>query len=161
MSDHWIVLIPKDPHFLPDEESRKAALAKFAEVAPQSAEIDEIIYDSVQFIDCGGNFERVLCPFCAEEEEEEEEPGEIDTDWWHDIMDQDYSEEDGFQLKKYPVPCCGRSLALNELEYEWPMGFARYALEARNTRIGSLSTQEIAGFEAILKAPLIEILRHI
>jgi hypothetical protein len=34
------------------------------------------------------------------------------------------------------MPCCGGSTSLNALRFDWPAGFARFVLEARNAGVG-------------------------
>ena len=150
MSDRWIILIPRDPHFIPDESSQEAAVAKFAEIAPRVLGIEAVNYDPVAFVDCGRDFETVWCPACG---------AQLYMDWWEETMESDFSEENGFQLKEYPTPCCGEPATLNALSYEWPQGFARFALKALDPDHDYLSGEEIEEFESILKTPLMQILR--
>ncbi len=105
MSDHWIAIVPKDPHFLPDPNAREAALELFRDIAPDADEIDIEISEVIRFFDCGGNFERVICPHCQQE---------ISTEWWQDAMGDDY-DGTGFRLDEYQAPCCGTTVRLNEL----------------------------------------------
>ena len=42
----------------------------------------------------------------------------------------DASDDGGFELRSWPMPCCGRHATLNELVYEWPQAFGRFALTA-------------------------------
>ena len=151
MSDHWIALIPEDPRFLPDETSQQAAVDRFAELAPEAEEIDVLASDGIQFFDCGQNFERMLCPSCA---------AELDPDWWQEQMDRDFV-DGGFQLGELQLPCCGAVTTLNGLRYDWPQGFARFAIDAMNPNIGKLSDSQIEEFQTILKTPLRVIYQHI
>ncbi len=95
MSDNWIRLIPEDPSFIPDAAKQMRARARFAEIAPDADEIEVKVCDKVEFFDCGGNFERILCPSCH---------SEIAVAWWQDRMNEDYNE--GFILARYATPCC-------------------------------------------------------
>jgi hypothetical protein len=150
MSDNWIRLIPEDPRFVPDPAKRARARDRFAEIAPDAQEIEIKVSDRVEFFDCGGNFERVLCPACR---------AEITDPWWRDRMDEDYRE--GFRLESYPTPCCGFRCTLHDLTYEWQQGFGRFALDAMNPRIGRLDERLIEELEAILGTKLRVIYRHI
>src|SRR5687767_745794 len=127
MSDDWIALIPEDPHYIPDAAKQSRARTHFSEIAPDADEIQVKVCETIEFFDCGANFERVLCPSCR---------SEIPIAWWQDRMTDDYS--DGFTLAKYELPCCNTRHTLNELAYEWPQGFARFALDAMNPDIGRL-----------------------
>jgi len=68
-------------------------------------------------------------------------------------MSADYV-EGGFQLAAYATPCCKSAFTLNELIYKWPQGFARFALEALNPRIGKLEDRDKAELEKILDTKL-------
>ena len=151
MSDHRIALIPEDPRFMPDESSQQAAIDLFAEFAPDAEEIESKASDGIQFFDCGQNLEHIFCPFCR---------AELDPDWWQEKMDGDFV-AGGFQLGELRLPCCGAVTTLNGLRYDWPQGFARFALDAMNPNIGELSDQQIEEFQAILKTPLRVIYQHI
>lgn len=150
MSDNWITLIPEEPRLIPEQAKRERARDRLAEIAPGAEKIELRVFETIQFIDNGSNFERVLCPACR---------SEIPTDWWSDWMGEDYG--DGFKLASYPTPCCEARFTLHELLYEWPMGFGRFALDALNPRIGELEDQHKADFEEILGTRLRVIYTHI
>ena len=150
MSDSWIALIPEDPRFVPDPAKQLLARDRFAEIAPEADEIEIKLSDTVEFFDCGANFERVCCPSCG---------SEIPLAWWQDRMDEDYGE--GFKLAAYATPCCGASCTLHELVYEWPQGFGRFALDAMNPNLGNLEDRYKREFEEILGTKLRVIYQHI
>ena len=150
MSDDWILLIPEDPTFVPSAQSQSRALQRFGEIAPAADEIKLVVSDTVEFFHCGVNFERVRCPSCGTE---------IPDAWWKERMDEDH--ENGFALSSYSTPCCGSRRTLNELTYEWPQGFGRFALEAMNANIGELDGHRRHEFEDILATKLRVIYRHI
>jgi len=151
MSDHWIALIPEDPRFLPDEISQQAAADHLAELAPEADEIDIKVSDRIQFFDCGGNLEHIFCPSCG---------SELDPDWWQEKMDEDFV-DGGFQLGELQLSCCGVVTTLHGLRYDWPQGFACFAIDAMNPNIGKLSESQVKEFEALLNAPLRVIYQHI
>ena len=148
MSTHWTILISEDPHYVPSPDRQEQARKRFAEIAPEADAIEIEIEDEVSFVYCGENYERTLCPSCG---------SEIDHGWWHDTIRQDY--DGGFKLDKYATPCCGAAHTLHELTYEWPQGFGRFALSAKNAR-GRLDEKYRQEFEHILGTPLRIIYRH-
>lgn len=161
MSDHWIALIPEDPHFVPDAAKRQRARDRFAEIAPEAEEVEIKVSEKVVFFDCGENLERILCPSCG---------SQIPVDWWQERMDEDsgldgwqdrMGEADGFMLASYVTPCCGKKCTLHELVYEWPQGFGRFALDAMNPNIGKLEDTFKREFETILGTKLRVIYQHI
>jgi hypothetical protein len=70
-------------------------------------------------------------------------------------------EDGGFQLKDYSMPCCGHVSSLNDLQYDWPQGFARFGIDAMNPNIGKLTDEQIRDFELLLETPLRVIYQHI
>ena len=150
MSDSWIVLIPEDPHYVPESAAQVRAKTKLAELAPGADEVTAKVNDQVQFFDCGENFSRVFCPSCN---------AEISMEWWQAKMGEDWS--DGFKLNKFAVPCCGNLHTLHELVYDWPQGFGLFSLEAMNPLIGELLPEPKAELEVILGTRLRLIYQHI
>jgi len=150
MSDNWIALIPEDPRCVPDAAKQRRARDRFAEIAPESDEIEIKVSEKIEFFDCGANFERILCPLCH---------AEISVQWWQDRMEED--SDHGFKLATYATPCCGKKCTLHELVYDWPQGFGRFALDAMNPNIGKLEDQYKRELEKILGTKLRVIYQHI
>ena len=138
MSDHFLVVIPAEPNTpLPETaESIRDLLGRI--IGTEETRVKD--YGKLQFIDCGENFERISCPRCA---------CVITIDQWHDWMEEDWHGEEGFHLHTHETPCCKTSLTLNELIYEWPQGFARWLIAARNEGRGPLTPEELARLEAV------------
>jgi hypothetical protein len=149
MSDNWIAIVPEDPRFVPHAAKQRRARDRFAEIAPEADKIQIKVSEKVEFFDCGANFESICCPSCR---------AEISVEWWQDRMDEDYG--DGFKLAKYVAPCCGAKVTLHELDYEWPQGFGRFALDAMNPNIGKLDDKYKLEFEEILGTKLRVIYQH-
>ena len=146
MSEHFLVVIPADPKVeLPATAGAlRDALARIA--GTDEARVKD--YGKVQFIDCGENFERILCPACDVEQS---------TAWWRHQMTHCWDADKGFDLHAHAMPCCGVPLSLEKLVYEWPQGFARWMVSARNKGRGPLSADELATLEAVAGVPLIAI----
>ena len=138
MSDHFLVVIPADPKAdLPDTApALRDELARIA--GTDEARIKD--YGKLQFIDCGENYERIGCPICGKD---------ITIAQWHEWMDEDWHGEEGFHLHSHVTPCCETKLTLNDLVYEWPQGFARWFVGARNPGRGPLTPDEVAALEAV------------
>ena len=124
MSDHYLRIVPADPRFVPTQECEDLATSRLREVLPGVA-VRARRFGEIQFVDQGGNFERVLCPHCH---------ATIAMEAWHTWMDRSYSS--GFADLTGQTPCCNRPSDLNSLTYEWPAGFASFVLEAINPEIG-------------------------
>ena len=151
MSDNWIAIVPEDPDFIPEFESQNTALELFRMIAPESDEIEIKLSEGVQLFDCGTNLERIICPHCNRE---------IPTDWWQDQIDEDH-DGNGFLMKRYPTPCCQTAFSLNQLRYEWPQAFGRFAIDAMNPNIERLHEEQREAFERILGTPLKIVLQHV
>jgi hypothetical protein len=150
MSDNWIIVIPESPDYVPSEAAQERAAALLRSFAPRANKIEATTSKKIRFIDCGGNFERIVCPACA---------SEVDVDWWSDCMSKEF--ESDFPLRAVQLPCCGTAKALNQLIYEWPQGFARFSLEAMNANIGELAGERREELERVLGCRLIVIYRHL
>ena len=149
MSDDWIIVIPDSPDYVPSKAAQKRAEALLRSFAPRADTIEATTSEEIRFIDCGGNFERIVCPACT---------GEIDIDWWSRWMIKEL--ESDCPLRAVQLPCCGTAKALNQLIYEWPQGFARFSLEAMNANIGELPHEKREELERVLGCRLIVIYRH-
>jgi hypothetical protein len=135
MSDHFVRIIPADPRFVPTRQGQEAAADLLRAVAPLAADVSSETDAQVEFRDCGGNFERVLCPACG---------AEIEVDIWQEWMDGDYSPKTGFRLGPITTPCCSQQTTLNQLTYELPQGFSRFVLSAMNANRLPFSAAELA-----------------
>ena len=126
MSDDFLIFVPTDPHLVPSSEVQRQTTELVRSLLPDAAEVSSEATERVQFYDGGSNFSGVSCPHCR---------SELSLEWWGEIMDEDY-DEGGFRLAPYELPCCHRSSNLNELRYDWPQAFGRFAISAMNPNIG-------------------------
>jgi len=150
MSDNWITLIPEDPHHVPDRERQVRALERYAQIAPKADSLEIELSEKVRFFDCGGNFERIMCPTCH---------AEIPITWFQRAFDEDA--DDGFKLLRYETPCCQSMHTLHELDFRWPEGFGRFGLTGMNPGIGLLQEEHKRELEEILGTKLRVIYQHI
>lgn len=121
MSDHLRCFVPVDPRFVPATPAQEAAVELLRKAWPDADEISVDASDEIVLHDCGENLERVRCPHCRRD---------LDMGVWQELVEDDASEDGGFYLRSRPMPCCGRRATLNELVYEWPQAFGRFALTA-------------------------------
>jgi hypothetical protein len=150
VSDTFLQIIPDDPEFVPPAESaRRAADVLMALIPPDSRVVVRCL-DEVQFLDAGGNTERVLCPKYGAEL----------TDAWISAMDG--AARTRFSALDWTTPCCGKPSNLNELVYEWPAGFAKFVLEASGNNIGRfLSESQIENLAQALGRRVRQILTRV
>lgn len=152
MSDHWIRIVPALPDHVPALQDIAAAKALFAQLAPEADEIVANEHEHIQFFDCGGNLEAIVCPRCK---------SQIELDWWGDKMNADFDGTSGFKMKKYELPCCSANFTLNELSYSFHQAFGQFALSAMNPNIGMLSSAEVVKFEAALACKVSVVYQHL
>ena len=120
MSHNLLRLIPADPGFQPAPAAVDEAFALLREQLPPASYIQLNRSDEIQFVDQGGNFERVLCPNCSQDL----------TSQWSAWMDESHRSQ--FRIRTIKLPCCKREADLNDLTYEWPAGFADIAFEVQH-----------------------------
>jgi hypothetical protein len=96
---------------------------------PDADEIDVDVYEHVTLIDCGENLERITCPQCG---------APIFIEWWSDWMDE--LAAGGWEQADVDAPtrspCCGGAVTVRSLDYEWPMGFARFTVDVWHPSLG-------------------------
>ena len=149
MSDNWLTFVPSDPNFLPNQEAITTALGLLRQFAPAAQDITVESDGEVNFFDAGSNFESISCPSCGADLES----------WWGDAMDQEWKKS-RFENLSVVTPCCGSATSLNDLNYDFPMAFGRFALELFNPRIGSISDEQRIQLEQILGTSLKMVWRH-
>jgi hypothetical protein len=149
VSDDYLRFIPTEPAFVPDPAAAEQARRRLAALVPNADEVTATYTDQVQFVDQGANFDRVSCPRCRTT---------LGIDWWHEAMDASF--EAAFERLDVRVPCCGATLSLNDLDYDWPAGFARFVLEAMNPGVRDLPTPDAEELASILGAPFRRIWAH-
>ena len=149
MSDNYLRVIPTVPDWSPEHARAAAALRMMQTLCPDGdAEIRR--YDEVTFIDQGGNFQHVRCPRCGTA---------LENAWWSQAMDGAY--QNRFVDLATVTPCCSDEVSLNELDYDWPAGFAQFELSVHNPNRGWLSDNEMAQLADALGHPVRQILCHI
>ena len=149
MSDNYLRFIAADPMYVPDPAAAADARLYLARLVPDADEVTATITDQIEFIDQGANFERVSCPRCG---------ADLDEGWWSEAVDA--ASKTGFARLDVTVPCCGSALSLNELDYQWPAGFARFVLEAMNPNVPDLRKEDVDELTSILGTPLRRIWTH-
>lgn len=118
MSENIIRLIPEENYTLIPAAHTIQNLRSLLD--DHAITYDIHVFDSVQFIDQGGNFEYVACPFCSEI---------LDVAWWQEEMTRSFAHN--FDDLSIHMPCCNQGTDLNHLDYHLPAGFARFVIEGR------------------------------
>ncbi|MBK3639363.1 zinc ribbon domain-containing protein [Streptomyces sp. MBT33] len=153
MSDNYLTVIPTDPYWQPGRDAADRTAAALSRMLPDDDArrgLEAKWNDGVEVVWCGSNLERILCPRCG---------AECAPDWWAESVSQRYDE--GFPTLVVTVPCCDGETSLNELAYDWPMGFARFRIEVLYPNRSWLTDEELATLTDALGHPLRQILIHI
>lgn len=132
------------------QEAAERVATVWSAMVPDSDQIEVTWHDQAALVDCGRNLTKISCPLCG---------AEIDPEWWADLVSERY--EDGFDDLNIVAPCCGGRVSLNELVYDWPVGFARFELEARNPQRGWLTDDALEQLSAVLGYPVRQVMAHI
>ena len=113
MADIITKIIPIKYDYVADEKQIQAVTMYIKEMVPD-CRIEAEVFETTQFVDCGGELERIKCPACGED---------ISFDWWGEVMEMAAEKE--FSDLSVKLPCCGRDGSLNDLEYYLPCGYAK------------------------------------
>ncbi len=150
MSDSYVVFIPSDPPFVPSPSAEQAAVQCVRQRFPDADDVSVDAGTEIVFRDAGANFEGVSCPSC----------GEDLMETWNDLMTSDMN-GDGFMLQRYSLPCCRAEWTLNELKYEGPQGFSRWALRVRDPNASDVDAGTLNELERLLGCPVTVVYRHV
>ncbi len=150
MSENWLRLIPTAPDWVPDRVAEARAKATLRKQAPKAHDLSTETFAEITFVDCGGNFQGIYCPHCD---------AEVPITWWQKAMNA--AQESGFLSLQVTMPCCGGSASLNDLRYDWPMGFARWELVAFSPERMELDEIEMQELENAVGHGLRQIWTHI
>lgn len=148
MSDYILRLIPEQPDFLPLVTTQRIQ----QEIQKLKISTDDVIvkiHDHVAFIDAGENFGYILCPVCREK---------LTIEWWQQSMNDAWKTK--FSVLASLVPCCGVEVSLNDLVYEWRIGFAKFCIEIYNPTC-ELKESEYASLEQLVGIKLNVIRCHL
>lgn len=131
MSDAFVTILPVDSLFVPGLANQHAVFAVVAAVFAGAEETTLETSDDVRFIDAGSNWEGVSCPACGSDLEV----------WWAEAMT--LAAASAFRDLVRTPPCCKLPVSLNELDYRWPVGFARWSLRVRNPKSPDVSESDL------------------
>lgn len=149
MSNNWMIVIATDPLAVPPKERAEAVCNLLTRMRPEAQDPNLYLSDKPDFFDCGSNFRNVFCPFC----------GTDIMEWWRKPIDSWWNSTDRRELSVV-TPCCCRATTLNDLDYNWPQGFACVAITLMNPG-ADLEPDERQQVEAALGLPVRVIWQHI
>lgn len=154
MSDNWIRVIPISPSWQPEPEAAKSAVDYVSRLfaGPDNAadDVEAEFHEDTALIDSGVNTASFTCAACSTV---------TGIAWVLDLIDE--RSEDLSDLDVH-LPCCGARASLNDLDYDWPMGFARFEIGVLNaSRAGyELDEAELNEVGRLLRHPVRQVLAH-
>lgn len=131
MSDFVLRLIPEQPEFVPSAGIIEKLKQTVAALNLDEDKVVTKLENSVVFVDAGKNWGKVICPACKEQ---------LTDDWWSQAMGAAW--ETKFSNFLTQTVCCNSTVSLNELEYEWQVGFARFIFEVQNPKKALTATDK-------------------
>ncbi len=125
--------VPSDIDFVPPSAATAATIT-WLKTMVDAYLIEATEPDHITFFDCGAGLETVSCPTCGVD---------IGDLLWKDWMDASYAEATGFTMSQKTLACCETTVALNQLIFDAPCAFGRFAIEITDT-LTSLTDDEVA-----------------
>ena len=142
-----LYLIPESPWHVTELFRQREAERCLALLVPLAQEVGSTVFERIEFVDCGAYWQCIRCPACN---------SMIEDAWFKRAFDSAYEAE--FASLLVTTECCGTSTSFHELKYDLPMGYARYALEAREPGLGrKLTCDELHSLERALGCSIREI----
>jgi hypothetical protein len=122
----------------------------FAGPCDSADEVEAEFHDQVSLIDSGVNTASFTCSACSVV---------TTVDWVLEVVDE---RSDNLSDLNVHLPCCGAEARMNDLDYDWPMGFARFEIGVLN---GTRARYELDGSELhevaeLLGHPVRQVLAH-
>jgi hypothetical protein len=128
-------LIPTDPDYTVSHEKLQEIEKYLSSVFPNKG-IKVEQYDTIQFVDCGENFERVICGHCWDT---------VNIELWQSWMAKSY--ESGFKDRRVKMQCCIDTSSLDKLIYEQPQGFAKLIIQIDDMTDDEMSIETFANLQ--------------
>jgi hypothetical protein len=135
--------------YIPAADAQESARGLLASFVPDADEVIIEVNDQIGFHSGSANYSGASCPVCGKDVQP----------WFFDTLDERY--HDGFNDFEVITPCCGAAISLNDLNFVWPAGFSRFALDAMNPNVYDLSLAQIEELEGIIGCKLRRIWTHI
>jgi hypothetical protein len=154
VSDDYIRLIPTQVTWEPTESAAESAMSYvaglFSGVNGSADEVTTKFYADVALIDSGVNTSTAKCRSCG---------NSVDLEWVFEVVDERVADLSHLDVI---VPCCEAMTSLNDLEYDWPMGFARFEIAVLNgsREVHELQAHELERVGSLLGHPVRQVLAH-
>jgi hypothetical protein len=149
-SSNRLIVIPTRPEVTINKET-SILLIKFLSRTFRNKEICVQIDTNINFVDCGENFEKVICPKCEKE---------IAINYWQEIMDK--ASKTNFSDMTFKTNCCSTVTDLNSLKYIGDCGFSKYSITIYDPEYGKFEESKLLlGIKNICQSNFKLIFSHI
>lgn len=157
MSSFVLSVIPDDPEWQPSPQAADAAMAVLRTLMPErdgaaSTDFKITWHEQITLVDAGESLVRVGCPACG---------AEIPTSWWYDYVEELAVAGQAGVTDPVVTPCCGATVQLPDMEYDWPTGFARFELEVWEPGRDRLTADELDAVGAALGRDVRQVMAHL
>jgi hypothetical protein len=154
VSSDVLTVFPTDPYWQPSRADGTRAAALAAELAPVGRRTAPVRteprwHEGVVFVDCGSNLESVGCRLCGTS---------LELTWWSEAVDA--RAVGGFEDLEVLTPCCAAAHSLNDLDYHWPCGFARFDVPIWNPERDWLDERDLSAIGKVLGHPVRQVKAH-
>ncbi|MBL8471962.1 MAG: hypothetical protein KF778_18890 [Rhodocyclaceae bacterium] len=161
MAEFTIVLIPEDRYFVPAEGAVAAAKSRIEDYfSCRGYDVETLVSAHPHFVSGNDSFEQLSCPQCGESvmrfDLEEDDDGYT---WW-DRFEQTLGEAEDAASVSVNMPCCGKDVAVNDIDFGQDAGIARFELSLRDPGDDiEVNDKQKSNLESILGCSLIQIIR--
>jgi hypothetical protein len=156
MAEFAIVVVPRDPHYVPSPSAVLDAEALMADFFPDRGdEVRQDTSDTPKLITTRSAFDSVKCPRCSETVERFELDEDDDgTTWWDR-----FEEKVGLSLdpmtELIEMPCCEAEVKAGEIDLGDGAAFSRFTLSLRDPgNDPSVSSEQRSALERALSCPV-------
>ena len=161
MAEFAIIVVPRDPHFVPSPSAVLAARALMADFFPDRAdEVREDTSATPKLITARDAFSSVKCPRCRETVERFELEEDDDGATWWDRFEVQVEDSLDPMTEVIEMPCCQVEVKAGEIDLEDEAAFSRFTLSLRDPGDNPIvSPEQRSALERALGCPVITITR--
>ncbi len=161
MAEFAIIVVPRDPHFVPSPSAVLAARALMEDFFPDRADqVKQNTSATPKLITAQDAFSSVTCPRCGVSVERSElEEGDDGLTWW-DRFDEQLEDSPDPMTEVIEMLCCQAEVKAPEIDLEGQAAFARFTLSLRDPGDNpSVSPEQEAALERALGCPVMTMTR--
>ena len=161
MAEFAIIVVPKDPHFVPSPSAIEAARALMADFFPDRGDqVGQNTSATPQLITARDAFSSVKCPHCGETVERFELEEDDDGATWWDRFEVQVEVSLDPMTEVIEMPCCQAEVKAGEIDLGDEAAFSRFTLSLREPGVNvSVSPEQNSALERALGCPVMTMTR--